>query len=295
MTALPPAPRAFLGGVGRGFLTIWAVPRARFGVVLFGVFFLLALLGPLVTPYDPTDTSFPRGLAPDAQHWFGTTAAGQDVFSQVIAGARVSVFVGLTAGIIATVVAVLVGLSWGYIRSFAGDAVGFVVNLFLVVPAMPLMIIIAAYAQNGGVLLIVFVVALTSWATGARVLRSQAQSIRGRDYVTAAAFAGDSGPRIVFREILPNMTSLIAGSFLAAANAAILAEAGLEFLGLGDTTTVSWGTMLFWAQNSNALLTGQWVLLVAPGLCIALLATSMAFINFGVDGLSNPRLREGRG
>lgn len=294
-TAQPRRSGRFLGGLGRGFMTIWAVPRARFGVVLFAVFFLLALFGPLIAPYDPTDNSFPRGLEPSAAHWFGTTAAGQDVFSQVIAGARVSVFVGLSAGVIATVVAVLVGLSWGYIRSFAGDAVGFVVNLFLVVPAMPLMIIIAAYAQNGGVLLIVFVVALTSWATGARVLRSQAQSIRGRDYVTAAAFAGDSGPRIVFREILPNMTSLIAGSFLAAATAAILAEAGLEFLGLGDTTTVSWGTMLFWAQNSNALLTGQWALLVAPGLCIALLATSMAFINFGVDGLSNPRLREGSG
>lgn len=301
MTALSTAPASragragFLRGLGRGFLTIWSVPRARFGVVLFGVFFVLALFGPLITPYDPTDTSFPRGLMPSAEHWFGTTAAGQDVFSQVIAGARVSVFVGLSAGVLATIVAVLVGLSWGYIRSFAGESVGFVVNLFLVVPAMPLMIIIAAYAQNGGVLLIVFIVALTSWATGARVLRSQAQSIRGRDYVTAAAFAGDSGPRIVFREILPNMTSLIAGSFLAAATAAILAEAGLEFLGLGDTTTVSWGTMLFWAQNSNALLTGQWVLLVAPGLCIALLATSMAFINFGVDGLSNPRLREGSG
>jgi peptide/nickel transport system permease protein len=282
-------------GFGRGFLTIWAVPRARFGVVLFGAFLLLALFGPLLTPYDPTDTSSPRGLAPSPEHWFGTTAAGQDVLSQVIAGARVSVFVGLAAGVIATIVAVLVGLSWGYIRSVLGEAVGFVVNLFLVVPAMPLMIIIAAYAQNGGVVLIVFVVALTSWATGARVLRSQAQSIRGRDYITAAAFAGDSGPRIVFREILPNMTSLIAGSFLAAATAAILAESGLEFLGLGDTTTVSWGTMLFWAQNSNALLTGQWALLIAPGLCIALLATSIAFINFGVDGLSNPRLREGSG
>jgi peptide/nickel transport system permease protein len=179
------------------------------------------------------------------------------------------------------------------VRGFAADVINFIVNLFLVVPALPLMIVIAAYLQNGGIGMIVLVVVITGWAWGARVLRSQTQSLRSRDFVTAAVFSGESPARIVFREILPNMTSLIVGSFFGASTAAILAEAGLEFLGLGDSTTVSWGTMLFWAQNSNALLTGQWVLLFAPGLCISLLATSMSLINFGVDGLSNPRLREG--
>ena len=285
----------FFRAIGRGIATIWSVQKARIGVVLLAFFILLAVFGPLIAPYGASDNSFGRGEAPSAAHWLGTTAAGHDVLSQLIAGARISVIVGLVAGALATIVAVLVGLSWGYLRAFGGEVVGFIVNLFLVIPALPLMIIIAAYLQNGGSAMIILVVALTGWATGARVLRSQAQSIRGRDYVTAAVFSGESAVRIVFREILPNMTSLIAGSFFAAATGAILAEAGLEFLGLGDTTTVSWGTMLFWAQNSNALLTGQWALLVAPGLCIALLATSMAFINFGVDGLSNPRLREGAG
>jgi peptide/nickel transport system permease protein len=199
------------------------------------------------------------------------------------------------AGLLATIIAVLVGLSWGYIRTFGGDVINFIVNLFLVIPALPLMIVIAAYLQNGGIGMIILVVVITGWAWGARVLRAQTQSLRSREFVTAAVFSGDSVARIVFHEILPNMTSLIVGSFFGATTAAILAEAGLEFLGLGDPTTVSWGTMLFWAQNSNALLTGQWVLLFAPGLCIALLATSMTFINFGVDGLSNPRLREGSG
>jgi peptide/nickel transport system permease protein len=142
--------------------------------------------------------------------------------------------------------------------------------------------------------MIIVVVVITGWAWGARVLRSQTQSLRSRDFVTAAVFSGERPFRIVFREILPNMTSLIVGSFFGAATAAILAEAGLEFLGLGDSSIVSWGTMLFWAQNSNALLTGQWSLLFAPGLCIALLATSLTLINFGVDGISNPRLREGK-
>ncbi len=189
----------------------------------------------------------------------------------------------------------LIGLSWGYVRGPVGEVINFVVNLFLVIPGLPLMIVIAAYLQNSGLGMIIFVVVLTGWAFGARVLRSQTKSLRGRDFVTAAQFSGERAWRIVFREILPNMTSIIAGSFFGAATGAILAEAGLSFLGLGDTTTVSWGTMLFWAQNSNALLTGQWVLLLVPGLCVALLATSLTLINFGVDGLSNPRLREGAG
>ena len=198
-------------------------------------------------------------------------------------------------GFMSTLIAVLIGLSWGYVRGPLADVINFIVNLFLVIPGLPLMIVVAAYLQNGGLAMIIFVVVITGWAWGARVLRSQTQSLRGRDFVTAAQFAGEGSWRIVFREILPNMTSLIAGSFFGAATAAILAEAGLSFLGVGDTTTVSWGSMLFWAQNSNAILTGQWVLLFAPGLCIALLATSLTLINFGVDGLSNPRLREGAG
>ncbi len=277
----------------RAFLTIWSVPKARIGLALLGVFVLLAVFAPLLAPYGATDNSFDRSEDMSAAHWLGTTAAGQDVLSQIIYGARVSVFVGFVAGLLSTIIAVLIGLSWGYLRGLAGDVINFIVNLFLVIPALPLMIVIAAYLQNGGIGMIVLVVVITGWAWGARVLRSQTQSLRSRDFVTAAVFSGESPARIVFREILPNMTSLIVGSFFGASTAAILAEAGLEFLGLGDSTTVSWGTMLFWAQNSNALLTGQWVLLFAPGLCISLLATSMSLINFGVDGLSNPRLREG--
>jgi peptide/nickel transport system permease protein len=281
--------------VARVVRTVWSNRKSRIGVVMLGVFVLVAIFAPLLTPYDPSANTFGGSQNGSAAHWFGTTAAGEDVLSQLIQGARISVLVGFTAGILSTFIAVVIGLSWGYTRGFVGDVVNFVVNLFLVVPALPLMIVIAAYLQNGGIGMIILVVVLTGWAFGARVLRSQTQSLRSRDFVTAAVFSGDRSIRIVFREILPNMTSLIVGSFFGAATSAILAEAGLEFLGLGDSSTVSWGTMLFWAQNSNALLTGQWVLLFAPGLCIALLATSLTLINFGVDGLSNPRLREGSG
>jgi len=281
--------------VGRVAATIWSNRKARIGVVILGIFLLTAIFAPLLAPYDGSANGFARSANGSAAHWFGTTAAGEDVLSQLIYGARVSVLVGFVAGLFSTIIAVLIGLSWGYVRGFAADVINFIVNLFLVVPALPLMIVIAAYLQNGGIGMIILVVVITGWAWGARVLRSQTQSLRSRDFITAAIFSGEGSFRIVFREILPNMTSLIVGSFFGAATSAILAEAGLEFLGLGDSSTVSWGTMLFWAQNSNALLTGQWVLLFAPGLCIALLATSLTLINFGVDGLSNPRLREGTG
>jgi len=281
--------------VGRVVATIWSNRKARIGVVILGVFLITAIFAPLLAPYDGSANGFARSANGSSAHWFGTTAAGEDVLSQLIYGARVSALVGFVAGLFSTIIAVLIGLSWGYVRGFAADVINFIVNLFLVVPALPLMIVIAAYLQNGGIGMIILVVVITGWAWGARVLRSQTQSLRSRDFITAAIFSGEGSFRIVFREILPNMTSLIVGSFFGAATSAILAEAGLEFLGLGDSSTVSWGTMLFWAQNSNALLTGQWVLLFAPGLCIALLATSLTLINFGVDGLSNPRLREGTG
>jgi peptide/nickel transport system permease protein len=278
--------------VSRTFSTVWSNTKARIGLIILGVFLLVAIFAPLLAPYGASVNSFPRSANGSWEHWLGTTAAGEDVLSQLIYGARISVFVGFVAGFFSTLIAVLIGLSWGYVRGFAADVVNFIVNLFLVVPGLPLMIVIAAYLQNGGIAMIILVVVITGWAWGARVLRSQTQSLRGRDFVTAAVFSGERPARIVFREILPNMTSLIVGSFFGAATSAILAEAGLEFLGLGDSSTVSWGTMLFWAQNSSALLIGQWSLLFAPGLCIALLATSLTLINFGVDGLSNPRLRE---
>ena len=279
--------------LGRSFATVWSNGKARIGLVILAVFVILAIFAPVIAPYSPNDESFGRDLGGSAAHLLGTTGAGQDVLSQLLFGARVSITVGFVAGGLSTLVAVVVGLSWGYLRNWLGDVVNFVVNLFLVVPGLPLMIIIAAYLQDGGLSMIILVVVVTGWAWGARVLRAQTQSLRSRDFVTAAQFSGESAPRVIFREILPNMTSMIAGSFFGAATAAILSESGLSFLGLGSSSTVSWGSMLYWAQNSNALLTGQWVLLFAPGLCVALLATAMTLVNFGVDGLSNPRLREG--
>jgi peptide/nickel transport system permease protein len=284
-----PGPLRF---VARALRTLWSNRKARVGLVIIGVDILIAVFAPLIAPHSPTATTFTPYSGPSAANWFGTTGNGQDVFSQMIYGSRVSLLVGLGAGALATLVAVSIGLVAGYRPGPIDEGLSFVTNLALVIPGLPLMIILAAYLQGRSVLTILLVVAFTSWATGARVIRSQASTLRNRDFVTLAVFSGERLFRIVFREILPNMTSLVTASFFGAATAAIMAEASLEFLGLGNPSTVSWGTILYYAQQQNALLTGQWVLVFAPGLAIALLAVSFTLVNFGVDALSNPRLRE---
>jgi peptide/nickel transport system permease protein len=284
-----PGPLRF---AGRAIRTIWSNPKARAGLIMLGLFICMAVFAPLIAPHSPTATSFPPYSGPTSVNWFGTTGNGQDVFSQLIYGSRVSLLVGFAAGGLATLVAVTLGLIAGYRPGVVDEVLGFVTNLALVVPALPLMIVLAAYLQGHSVWTIVLVVAFTSWATGARVIRSQTATLRTRDFVTSAVFSGERLLRVVFREILPNMTSLVAASFFAAATAAILAEASLEFLGLGSPATVSWGTILYAAEQQNALLTGQWLMVLAPGLAIALLMMSLTLINFGVDALSNPRLRE---
>jgi peptide/nickel transport system permease protein len=284
-----PGPLLFLA---RAFRTLWSNGKARIGIVVLGLIILMAVLAPLIAPHSPTSTDFTPYQNPSGSNWFGTTGNGQDVFSQIVYGARISLLVGLVAGAVATLVAVTIGLVAGYRPGVVDEVLSFFTNLALVIPGLPLMIILAAYVPSRSIWTIVLVVAFTSWATGARVVRSQATSIRERDFVSSSVFSGEGLFRIVFREILPNMTSLVAGSFFSAATAAVMAEASLEFLGLGNPSTVSWGTILYYAQQQNSLLTGQWVLVFAPGLMIALLAVSFTLINFGVDALSNPRLRE---
>ena len=276
----------------RALSTLWSNGKARIGLVILAVFILMALLSPLIAPESPTSTNFTPYLGPSGAHWFGTTGNGQDVFSQFLYGSRVSLLVGLAAGAGSTAVAVVLGLISGYRPGIVDNVLSFVTNLALVLPGIPLMIILAAYISSHSIWTIVLVVAFTAWATGSRVIRSQAVTLRTRDFVTSAQFSGERLGRVVFREILPNMTSLVAASFFAAATAAVMAEASLEFLGLGNPATISWGTILYQAQQQNSLLTGQWLMIFAPGFAIALLALSFTLINFGVDALSNPRLRE---
>lgn len=271
---------------------VWQNRKARFGLVLLGFFVVVAIFAPWLAPYDPRANDFIPFQKPNRDHWLGTTQAGQDILSQLIYGARTSIVVGVIGGAIATAIGLVIGMIAGYVGGWLDDVLSFVINLALVIPVLPLMIVLAAYSPIKGLWTVIIVIGVTGWAWGARIKRAQMITLRERDYITAAQFAGDRMPRIVFREIMPNMTSLVVAGYIGAATGAIGAEAGLAFLGVGDPLTISWGTMLQWANNSGALLTGMWAWLVPPGVCIALLITALTFINFGVDAISNPHLRE---
>lgn len=277
----------------RWYQVIWSSRKARVGIVMLAVFALIAILADVLTPYSPTDASFAPSQDPSWAHWMGTNTLGYDIGTQLVHGTRLSFAIGVLGGLATIVIAIVVGLLAGYREGSAlDDVLSFATNLALVIPVLPLMMVIVAYSETRGLALLVFVIAITSWAGASREMRSLIISMRNRDYVTAARFGGDGMLRIVFREIMPNMSSLIVSGFIGAATAAIAAEAGLSFMGFGDPNTVSWGQMLAQANANGALVQGLWVWLVAPGVMLALLMTSLTFVNFGVDMLSNPHLRE---
>lgn len=265
--------------------------KAATGTVILGVFVILAIIPQWIEPGDPAAEIYQRMAGPSGAHWLGTTAYGQDILSEVIWGARPALEIAILSGLFATVVSVLIGVSAAYLGGIADDVLSLLTDVFLVIPTLPLVIVIAAYARHSSVSVLIIVLVITGWSYGARQLRSQALSLRNRDFLQAAKVRGERRSYVIVFEILPTMTSLILATFLNSALYAILTASGLEFLGLGDTSSVDWGTMLYWAQNNEALQTGQYLWATIPGLCIALLGTAFALLNNAFDEISNPALR----
>lgn len=275
------------------YQVVWSSKKARVGLIILAVYILVGLLAPFIAPYDPLDSRFPPLSEPSSTNRLGTTTSGQDVLSQLIHGTRISLLVGLFGGLLATAISLVIGMISGYAEgTIVDDVLSFVTNVALVIPALPLIITLVAYSDVRGTGLIVGVIAITSWAGAARAKRAQIITLRNRDFVTASKFAGDGMFHIVFREIMPNMTSLVVAGFVGAATGAIGAEAGLAVLGLADTKSVSWGTMLYQANAQGAIAQGLYAWIFVPGLVLSILITAMALINFGIDLLSNPHLRE---
>ncbi len=265
--------------------------KVSFGLAILFFFVLIGFIGPLFFNGDPNGFSPDILQPPSPAHWLGTTQTGQDVLTQLLVGTRFSLIMGFAIGIAIMIISVMIGLTSGYFGGLIDEALSLFTNIFLVLPTLPLAILLAAFAAYRGPLTILIVLTVTGWSWGARVLRAQTLSMRSRDYVEAAKASGESTLRIIFFEILPNETSIVAAELLGTVIYAILAETGLEFLGLGDITSTSWGSMLYWAGNNDALLLGAWWWFLPPGLCIALLGAGLAFVNFGIDEIANPRLR----
>ncbi len=266
--------------------------KVAFGLGILGFFVLVAIFGPIFLSQDPNAFSADILSPPSATHWLGTTQTGQDVFLQVVVGTRSSLILGFVTGLVATSISVIVGLAGGYFGGWIDDVLSLVTNVFLVLPGLPLAIVLAAFLPYKGPLTIGFVTVITGWSWGARVLRAQTLSMRNREFVEAARASGETSMRIIFFEIFPNELAIVAAELLGTIIYAILAETGLEYLGLGDVTSVSWGNMFYWAGNNDAILLGAWWWIIPPGLCIAVLGAGLAFINFGIDEVANPRLRK---
>lgn len=288
-------PRVRLGALWRQFrAALTANVNVSIGLGIVLCFVLIAIFGPLLVHGDPNAFSSDIYQGPSLAHPFGTTAYGQDVLAQVIIGTRPSVVLGFVAGLISTIISVIVGLVSGYFGGWIDEVLSLITNIFLILPGLPLTIVLAAFIPYKGPLTLGIVIVVTGWSWGARVLRAQTLSMRNREFVTAAKSIGEPSWRIIFLEILPNEIAVVAAELLSTIIYAILAEAGLEYLGLSDLSNISWGTMLYWAENNDALVQGAWWWLVPPGLCIAILGGALAFINFGIDEIANPKLRSER-
>lgn len=265
--------------------------KATAGLVVLAIFCLLAAFPGLVAHDNPQAEVYLPSLGPSGAHWLGTTAYGQDLFAQLIYSTRESLLIAVAAGGLATVLSVIVGVTAAYVGGLVDDLLSLVTDIFLVIPAFPLIVVIAAYSKNGGDPILIAVLVVTGWSYGARQLRAQALSIRDRDFLVAARLRGERRWRVIVSEILPTMTSLILAIFLGTTLYAIVAAAGLQFVGLGNPDTLSWGTMLYWAQNNEALQAGTPLWAIMPGVAIALLGAAFALLNYAFDEVSNPALR----
>ncbi len=271
-------------------------PKVVVGLALLGFFIVLTVIGPWIAPYDPSASIFLPNLTPSWSHWLGTTTLGQDVLSQLLVGCRETMVVSFIAGLSATILSVVIGMAAGYIGGRTDEGLSLLSNVFLAIPGLPLLIVINSYlpaGQQANPLVVGMVISLTGWAWGARVLRAQTMSLRDRDFVEAARIIGESRWRIMFGEIGPNLLPILAASLLFTILYSVGVFTTLAFLGLTDVSTWNWGTMLYWAQSNNAALANEWWWLAPPGIAIALVGTSLALINFGIDEFINPRLRAG--
>jgi peptide/nickel transport system permease protein len=269
-----------------------ANPKSRFGLALVGFMVFVAVIAPWISVDNPTDFNLLAARqAPSWHHLFGTTDQGSDIFSQVALGTRRSLILGAAAALLATALATTLGIVAAYAGGIVDEIVNFLTNVFLVIPTIPLLIVISSYLKARGMTTMILVLGLTLWSFEARILRGQALSLKNRDFVHAAKTAGESTWRIVFGELMPNMISRIAAGFVLVFYIALLTDAGLEFLGLGDMSKTSWGVALYWAQTNSTVLQGEWWPFFFPGAALALTVLGLVLLLAGIDEVSNPRLR----
>ena len=223
----------------------------------------------------------------------GTTQLNYDVFSQLVHGTAITLFATLLISLLVTSISVVVGVTAAYVRGVTDMTLSFVTDVFLVIPALPLLIVLSTYLESGGIVAIVFVMTVTSWDFGARQLRAQGMSLRSKEFLEAARVRGERRWYVIFVEIMPNMLSLIVATFLGTSVYVVATMAGLQFLGFGNVgDSISWGTMIYQSQQSMSLESGNMWWLLAPIIAVAFMGTSFALLNYAFDEIANPALRK---
>ncbi len=278
----------------KGFWSIYKESRlGMLGIFVIIAFVILALIAPWLAPYHPRALVGTPFLRPSNEHPLGTDQVGRDIYSELIYGTRISLMIGLLASAFAVAIGTIIGLLSGYYRGPPDSILMRITDLFITLPNLPFMLILAALIGRS-MWNIIFVIAITGWTGTARMVRSQTLSIKERPYVEAAMSIGARDGHIMVRHILPNVFPLVFANAIIGIVDAILAESGLSFLGLGDPTKPSWGLILHHANEAGALATGRWWFVIPPGICIMLLAIGFAFSSYSLDQILNPRLRRRR-
>jgi len=261
----------------------------RIGIALLLLIIAFAILAPLLSGYDPGQQSTDSLLPPSTSHWLGTNHVGQDIWSQLLYGARTSLLVGFGVGIISLVLSIIFGVSSALIGGLCDNIVMRIVDAFIIVPMVVVVILIAAYVKPDIPALIIILSAL-SWQGGARVIRAQALSLKERGHINAARACGGGRPYIAWRHIIPDLGPILLVEFIYGVRRAVFMEAGLAFLGIGDPMLVSWGEMMRDAMKFSYLDVWQWWLIPA-GVMLSLTIIGLTFVSHAAETVIDPRLK----
>ncbi|MGP6207027.1 ABC transporter permease [Cuniculiplasma sp. SKW3] len=287
--------RGILGKIRSYLGILFQNGKSTFGFFLLMAIGVFAIAGIFFTPYNPDAYIFKKSLPPNSVNLLGTTGYGQDVFSQLFAGAAPTLMIGFAVGIMGTLISVFVGVISGFASKRVNDLINSIVNIFLVVPGVLLIMLFGTYflglKENLGYIPTILILIITGWAFGARTFRSVTLSVSKRDYILSSILIGESRISIIFRQIIKAIMPVIVSNFFFTAMYGVMGLTFVEYLGVGNLSQVNWGTMLYWAINDEAYLTGQWWWILPPSLMISALMFSFILLNFGLDEIANPSLR----
>lgn len=260
---------------------LWKNRKSQAGMIILGTLVIIGLVGPFIAPYSPYNISFRAWQPPSASHLLGTDYEGADIFSQFLVGTSTSLYVGISVALFATSIGTLVGVVTGYFGRLVDEFLMRFVDILLVIPGFPLLVLLSAYfpaTLNTTILIL----AILSWPVLSRIIRSQVLTVKQRPYVLASKLSGYGSFRIIYRDILPNLMPLIFINIIFLVVGAVVAQAGLAFFGLGDLRSVNWGTMLYWFDAEDGIVFNAWWWLLPPGIGIILLGLGGNLLSNGL-------------